>query len=288
MKRPLRVAAIHDLSTFGRCALSVVMPILSSMGIQVCPIPTMLLSTHTGGFENIRKMDCSDFSAGCAQHYAEMQVELEGVYSGYLGNTRQIAGVLDFYDAYPDALKIADPVLGEGGKLYGGVEPDLIEGIKQVVARADVITPNMTEAAFLTGTAYQTEHTGAELLELCRRLSEMTKGDIVITGVTLTGQGRGNLCHTADGRTVFLPTQYRNTCFQGTGDSFASVLTGGLLKKETLVSSVQQAAGFVAHCIDLSADSGEPNRDGIFLETALPWLYAPHTEPAEGIALTEG
>lgn len=287
MNRPLRVAAIQDLSTFGRCALSVAMPVLSSMGVQVCPVPTMLLSTHTGGFTDIRKMDCADFSIQCARHYAELQVALEGVYSGYLGDEQQIAGVLEFYNAYPGALKVADPVLGDNGRLYNGITQPLISGMGRILARADVITPNVTEAALLTGQPYRQEYESAAMIALCRGLSELTKAQIVITGVTLAGRGRGNVCHMRDGRTVFLPAHYRHTCFDGTGDIFASVLTGALLKKEPLFAAVHMAAGFVEHCIDLSAGSGEPNRDGVFLETALPWLQTARTATEEYLELTE-
>ncbi len=286
MKRPLRVAAIHDLSTFGRCALSVVLPILSSMGIQVCPVPTMLLSTHTGGFDNIRRMDCADFSSHCAEHYTELGVELECVYSGYLGDTRQIAGVLNFYKNYPNALKIADPVLGDNGRFYNGITSDLVEGMKNIVAKADIITPNLTEATLLTDTEYKSEYKKDELISLCRNLAKLTKGDIIITGVPYAGM-RGNVCYTAaNQRAVFLPAHYRHTCFDGTGDTFASVLTGAYLKGASLQEATSTAAEFVEHCIDISTDSGEPNRDGIFLETALPRLNAEHFAKPEIIELT--
>ena len=282
MKRPLRVAAIHDLSTFGRCALSVVIPILSTMGIQVCPIPTMLLSTHTGGFDNIRKMDCSDFSSRCAEHYFEMGVELEGIYSGYLGDVRQIHGVLDFYKYYPNVLKIADPVLGDNGCFYNGITPDLVDGMKQIIAKADIITPNITEAVLLTDSEYKEEYTGDEVITICRKLKTLTKADIIITGVPLAEYGRGNVCCTNnDNFLVFLPSNYRDICFDGTGDCFASTFTGALLKGNNLQDAVKIAADFVGYCIDLSADSDEPRRNGVFLETALPWLNEKHTISSE-------
>lgn len=287
MKRPLRVAAIQDLSAFGRCALTVVLPVLSAMGVQACPVPTMLLSTHTGGFAGIRRMDCADFSVQCARHFAELQVGLEGIYSGYLGDTQQIAGVLAFYDTYPGALKVADPVLGDNGRLYNGITDTLVAGMRQILARADVITPNITEAALLTGVAYRSEYESAGILALCRRLAEITAASIVITGVTLAGRGRGNICHVPGGRTVFLPAQYRETSFDGTGDIFASVLTGALLQRESLFHAVGKAADFVTRCIDLSAGSGEPNRDGVFLEAALPWLYTAQAKDIQPLLLTE-
>ena len=281
MKRPLRVAAIHDLSTFGRCALSVVIPILSTMGVQVCPVPTMLLSTHTGGFDNIRKMDCSDFSSCCAEHYFEMGVQLEGIYSGYLGDVHQIHGVLDFYKYYPCVLKIADPVLGDNGSFYNGITPDLVDGMKQIIAKADIITPNITEAALLTNTDYKLEYTKAELISLCHSLKALTTGDIIITGASLLNNGRGNICCTADGKSIsFIPSNYRHTCFDGTGDCFASVLAGELLKGSSLSDAVKTAAEFIGYCIDISSDSGEPLRDGIFLELALNWLNQPHNSDA--------
>lgn len=285
MKRPLRVAAIHDLSTFGRCALSVVIPVLSALGVQVCPVPTMLLSTHTGGFTGMRRLDCGDFSERCAEHYTELKVELEGIYSGYLGNEGQIDGVLKFYDAYPAAYKVADPAFGDNGVPYNGITGALIEEITRVLERADVITPNATEAALLTGKPYLPVYNKAEILKVCRALQRKTNAEIVITGVALEGFGQGNLCRLREGRTVFLPVRYRRICFDGTGDIFASVVTGALLKGEPLTKAVHLASQFVGRCIDLSDNSGEPRRDGVFLEAALPWLQSPQCLNEECIEL---
>ncbi|MEE4604208.1 MAG: pyridoxamine kinase, partial [Desulfobacteraceae bacterium] len=152
MKNPVpRTAAIHDLSGFGRASLTVVIPILSCMGVQVCPLPTAVLSTHTGGFEGFSFKDLTATMEDIVAHWQQLDVDFDAIYSGFLGSPQQEAIVAGFIDTFsrPDQLVLVDPVMGDNGKPYTTMTPEMIRGMRSLIAKADVITPNFTEAAFL-------------------------------------------------------------------------------------------------------------------------------------------
>lgn len=155
--RPKRVAAIHDLSGFGRCSLSVILPTLSVMGVQVCPIPTAVFSTHTGGLGEVQRRDLSDFTLPCLTHYQKLGLEFECVYSGFLSSEEQIDHCLKIFSAYPDALAVVDPVMGDHGRPYRTITPQMRARLTELVRVADVITPNLTEACMLLKIPYHTE-----------------------------------------------------------------------------------------------------------------------------------
>ena len=149
--RPKRVAAIHDLSGFGRCSLSVILPTLSVMGVQVCPIPTAVFSTHTGGLGEVQRRDLSDFTLPCLEHYQRLGLEFECVYSGFLSSEEQIDHCLKFFSTYKDAFAVVDPVMGDHGRPYRTITPGMRARLGELVQVADVITPNLTEALLLLG-----------------------------------------------------------------------------------------------------------------------------------------
>ena len=143
-----RVAAIHDLSGVGRCSLTVIMPILSAMGVQACPVPTAILSTHTGGFGEVAFQDLTDYLPQALSHYQRLNLDFSCVYSGFLGSEAQIDHCLAFFQAYPDALAVVDPVMGDHGRAYRTVTEGMQRRMIELVGIADIITPNFTEAAF--------------------------------------------------------------------------------------------------------------------------------------------
>ena len=150
-KRPPRVAAIHGLAGFGRSSLAVVIPTLSSMGAQVCPVPTAVLSTHTGGLGDVEYRDLTDYIRPCLEHYQRLELGFEAVYSGFLSSPAQADDVEAFIAAYPDALAVVDPVMGDHGRPYRTCTPELMARMRALVRSADVITPNIPEAEALTG-----------------------------------------------------------------------------------------------------------------------------------------
>lgn len=286
-RRPPRIAAIHDLSCFGRCALAVVLPTLTAMGCQGCPVPTAVLSTHTGGFTGIEKADCGDFPGRAARHWSACGAVPDCIYSGYLGSPDQAVQVEEFRRLFPAALLAVDPVLGDDGKPYGGISPDMVAAMTRLAGAADLITPNPTEAALLLGEPYDDGPlTGPGALETLQALSRLggSPAAVVITGRRMDGEGVCNLCYLPAasrlGRAAGLEADaawrfacdYRHPAYPGTGDIFASVTVAGLMKGEPLPAAVGRATAFVERCIALTAGSGEPSRDGVFLEYALPEL----------------
>jgi pyridoxine kinase len=189
-----RAAAIHDLSSVGRCSLSVILPVLSVLKVQVCPIPTAVLSTHTGGFGDVSFNDLTGFISESLLHFKRIGINFDCVYSGFLGNEHQIDSVMEFLMSYPKALKVVDPVMGDNGKSYRTCTPALQKGMSKLVSKADIITPNLTEAYMLLNKEYSSlplDRNDARSMLL--KLSEKGPDTVVITSVPITSFGMSNI-----------------------------------------------------------------------------------------------
>ena len=268
-----RVAAIHDLSAFGRCSLTVVAPVLSAMGVQCCPIPTAYLSTHTGGFSDMVRLDLTEEMEGTIAHWEGLGLSFDGVYTGYLASARQaklcIRAVKNLRSA--GGVAVVDPVLGDGGKLYSACTAELGSAMKELCAHADVITPNLTEAAFLLGEDYSSlTGEGAEGLELARRLSDGGRHSVVLTGVS-DGPGKvGAACYDRrTGKTELVTARRVEGQYHGTGDIFSAVLTGGLVKGASLADAAARAVQFVSLCVARTRKQEYPRREGVDFEPLL-------------------
>lgn len=292
--RPPRIAAVHDLSCFGRCALSVVMPVISGMGCQCLPVPTALLSTHTGGFSGIEKAACDDFPGRVARHWAVSGIRPDCLYSGYLGSPSQAHQMENFRTLFPEALLVVDPVLGDEGKTYGGISPDMVRAMVRLAAAADLITPNPTEVSLLLDTPYKDAPLSPDQV-LAQLKALATLGErpvaVLITGRRME-DGICNLCYLPTqsrlGRAAGLKVDaawrfacdYRYPSYPGTGDIFTAAVTAALVKGEPLPEAAGRATVFVESCIAHTVNSGEPTRDGVFLEYALPELNGISPRPA--------
>lgn len=268
----LRVAAIHDLSGFGRCSLAVIMPVLSAMGIQCCPVPTAVLSTHTGGFEDIAIKDLTDYLSPALAQYKKLGIGFDSVYSGFLASAEQIDHCLEFFSAYKDSLKVVDPVMGDHGKPYRTYTPELCKRMGELVDVADVITPNLTEAAILLGEKYPLELTGGTVKSWLARLCERVRV-AVITGVPLAEGVIANVgCDREQGGFWRVDCDYVPASYPGTGDIFASVLTGGLLSGDSLPIAMDRATVFTQIAIKNTYSYGLEARNGVLFEPSLSWL----------------
>jgi pyridoxine kinase len=187
-----KVAAIHDLSGMGRVSLTVVIPILSSMGFQVCPLPTAILSNHTQ-YPDFTFLDLTDEMPRIIAEWKRLEVEFDAIYTGYLGSPRQIQIVSDFIRDFrrKDSLTVIDPVLGDNGKLYSNFNESMVAEMQHLVTHADVITPNLTELFYLLDRPYKESNTDQELKEYLRCLSDKGPEVVIITGVGRTPQ---NFC----------------------------------------------------------------------------------------------
>ena len=270
---PKKVLAIHDLSCIGRCSLSVIMPIISSMGIQVCPLPTAILSTHFGGFSAVCMSDFSSHIANFSAHWQREGVVFDSIYSGFLASAAQIEIVSNLFDEFAanHPLVLVDPVMGDNGKLYSLYTEQMQNQIKQLVCKADIITPNYTEACFLLGQEFQPVVDRPELLESwLSELADMGPSRVVVTGVPLPDQSVANLSYDKHSKqfgyntSKLVPAHY-----PGTGDVFASVLLGTLLRGASLATAVERAGSFVFSAVQLTYTAGTPPREGILLEPAL-------------------
>ncbi len=286
--RPVRrIAAIHDLSCFGRCALTVVIPTLSAMGNQVVPIPTALLSTHTGGFEGLHFCDLSDSIMPIFEHFEALGLKFDAIYTGFLGSEKQIDMVEHFISRFSDekTLVMVDPVMGDDGVLYATYTKPMMQGIAKLCRRANIITPNLTEACFLTGipyrnTANMTEEERSEYIcNVSVALEQVSGADrVVVTGIF---HGTDALAVSGTDRkkkeTVTVTTPRVKKNYPGTGDLYASVLLGSLLRGEDFGESIRYAADFTRDVMAFSAEYDTPARDGVALEAFLPRLFQPRS-----------
>ena len=267
-----RIAAIHDLSGFGRCSLTVALPILSAMGLQCCPLPTALLSTHTGGFEGFTFLDLTDEMTGISAHWKALHLDFDAIYSGFLGSEQQIGVVEEFFRDFsrPGTVTVVDPVMGDHGQVYQTYTPAMCAGMARLAQRADVITPNFTEAALLLDVPYDALPDPRTTVE---RLSLQGKRSVVLTGVSMEPGKTGAMCLDAKtGQIEAVQTAYIAHEFHGTGDVFASVLTGALVQGRTLTEAALKAAQFVRACAQRTAQINLPMREGVEFEPLLGLL----------------
>ena len=272
MEKQKRVAAIHDLSGYGRCALTVILPVISAMGIQCVTVPTAVLSTHTGGFKNFVLRDTTDFISPCCKHYQELGVQFDAIYSGFLASEEQADCCLEFFESFPSAIKIVDPVMGDDGAAYQTYTKGLIERTKELITHADIITPNLTEAAILLDKEYPAFLTETQLHDWAEKLCKKAKS-VVITGVPLENGDFVNVSFDGGNGAFTVHNWHRiPVSYPGTGDIFAAVLTGSILKGSSLCKAVDEAAEFCTLAIKATYESGEPTRNGVEFERVLGHL----------------
>lgn len=274
MNRPMRVAAIHDLSGFGRCSLTVILPVLSAMGVQVCPVPTAVFSTHLGGLGDVEYRDLTDYMEPALRHYQRLGLGFEALYSGLLSTEAQIDHCLRFIESYPDALVVVDPVMADHGKLYRTCTPAIRRRMTELVEAADILTPNLTEAAVLLGEEYPfAPLTRAQGKSMLVRLSERGPRRVVITGVKLATGEMASIGYDREQNAFWaVDCDYVPVSYPGTGDIFASVLTGGMLTGDSLPMAMDRATRFIEVCIKTTFGYGSDTRYGVMLEACLPEL----------------
>ncbi len=268
-----KVAAIHDISGVGRCSLTVIIPVLSAMGVQVCPIPTAVLSAHTGYGEFVMR-DLTDFMTPALEHYKKLGTDFDCIYSGFLASEAQIDHCLDFFESYPNALKVVDPVMGDGGKAYATYTKELCSRMSELVAVADIITPNLTEAAILLGEEYPTAPLrNSEAKSWLVRLAGQGAKIVVITSCPLVDGGISTIGYDKETSSFWkIKNDYVPISYSGSGDMFASVLTGGILNGDSLPIAMNRATSFTQLAVKTTYSYGTPWTEGIMLEGQLPWL----------------
>ena len=281
-----RLAMINDIAGFGRCSTTVSLPVISVMKVQVCPVPTSVLSNHLG-FPLCHFDDYTSHMRDYIKVWNELGLTFDGLYCGFLGNEEQIDIVREFVEMFRPPLFLLDPVMGDHGRAYSSITETHVQKMKELLPLADIITPNITEACLLTGTPWKDgEWTMQELSGLCERLADICQQESVSSGeasvgtvssasIVITGIRQGDSLVNFlwdDGVYTTVSTPIAGASRPGTGDIFASILAADAVRGETLLSSVQKAANFVGLCIAGSEKAGTPVQEGVVFEKYLAAL----------------
>lgn len=280
MNKPVqRVAAIHDLSGVGRVSLTMVIPILSTMGVQVCPLPTAVLSSHSA-YKDFYFIDLTDHLEGIINHWEKIGYEFDSIYSGFLGSHSQIEMVERFIRKFAknDTLIVVDPVLGDNGKLYKTFDTLMVEEMKKLIKSADVITPNITEAALLLDEVYSDNFSNDKIRDWLIRLTKMGPDTIIITSIPEKPEEKRTsvVAYSKKGKRFWkVSCDYIPAFYPGTGDAFTSVITGSLLQGDSLPVAIDRAVTFISLAIRSTFGHDNDPMEGIMIERVLDSLKAP-------------
>jgi len=274
--RQKKIAVINDMTGFGRCSLAAEIPVISRLGVQCCAVPTAILSNHTG-FESCFLDDYTRHFREYTDQWKKLDLRFQGILTGFLGSAEQFALVGEFLDAFvsPDTVICVDPVMGDNGRAYRSYTPEMCSAMGDLVRRAHIITPNLTEACLLAGTEY---HGGVwhrrELLDLLSALRALGPEKIVITGIP-QGEYVANLVSQGDAPPRLLRQHRIGESRSGVGDVFSAVIAADAVCGADFSASVRRASAFVKKCIRRTVEMGIPRTDGLCFEEVLgqlrPW-----------------
>ena len=279
-----RIALINDLSGFGKCSLTAAIPVISVMGIQACPLPTAVLSAQTG-FENYFCDDFTDRMDCFTEQWKKMDVSFDGIYSGYLADSLQMEKVFYFLEQFQEenTLYLADPVMGDHGRPYDMFNEDFLQGMKELTLKADIITPNLTELCFLADVSFdelvthcQEENYIDSIKEICKNLLGKSQKEqtIIVTGIIRKKEDKeyvGNLAVSGK-ECIHIENPYTGMGFSGTGDLFASVICGSLVKGLTVREAMEKATFFLQDAIEEASREQIPRNHGVQFEKYLSRL----------------
>lgn len=269
-----RIAAIHDLSGLGKCSLTVALPVISATGVECACIPTAVLSTHTGEFTGWTFRDLSEDMLPIAQHWRGAGARFDGIYSGYLASPAQARLLRETIDLLAEerTLVVIDPVMADNGSYYSKMDERMCGAFRALIARADVITPNVTEAALLAGLPYRAAgHDRTYLRRLLDALGALGPRVVTITGVRPEAGRIGNIaCDCRTGAVVESLREAHPGVFYGTGDVFASAFAALLVRGAPLPQALDAATALTDESICRSLRHDAPRRFGVDFEGALP------------------
>ena len=275
--RQKRIAAIHDISGIGKCALTVALPIVSAAGIECAVIPTAVLSTHTGGFKDFYFNDLTSAMLPISEHWHKEGFEFDAIYSGYLGSKEQI----DILKTCIDKLKtkstlvVVDPVMGDNGRLYQTFSPEFPFKMRELCLNADVITPNVTEACLLTNEEYLAPpYTKEYIKNLLLKLSQICLGTVVLTGAVLSEGEQGAAAYNKKEDKIYFASGPKiSGMYHGTGDIFASVFVSSMVLGNDIQKSLKNAVDFTCMAIKNTEQNRPELWYGVNFEGVLPKLY---------------
>lgn len=284
-----RVLTVQDISCVGKCSLTAAIPVISAMGIEVCPLPTAILSNHTA-FSSFSFLDLTDKIPEILNEWKKQGFHFDAIYTGYLGSIKQIDLVHKILDEFAqnDTLVVIDPCMADNGKLYTGFSQDFVQQMAKLCGRANVILPNMTEACFLVNQDYDIfTHTNENITKLMEKLLSLGANHVVLKGVDFSSDkigvayysqknnndsrnliGKSMIENSIDDMKIYFHHRYDEN-FHGTGDLFASVVTGALVLKKELKEAVEIACDFIQESIECTLSNPNYNWYGVEFESAL-------------------
>ena len=250
-----RALTIQDISCVGQCSLTVALPIISACGVETAVLPSAVLSTHTAGFSGYTFRDLTDDMPLIKNHWEKENIKFDAIYTGYLGSTKQIDYVADIFNfcSNDNCIKIVDPAMADGGKLYPAFDGDYVNAMKKLCAIADYVVPNITEACFLTDCEYKTEYDRAYIDTLIEKLCLLGCKNIILTGVSYAKDKLGVVVFENGNYSYYEHEFLPNSC-HGTGDIYASAFVGALTRGKTAYNAAKIAADYTVECIKATAD----------------------------------
>ena len=271
-----RISLINDITGFGRCSVTVQHPLISALRVQACPLPTAILSVHTG-FPNHYIDDYTDRMRPYMENWCANGLTFDAILTGFLGSEAQIEIVLDCVHAFKneETIVIVDPVMGDNGTLYASYTPALCEKMRQLLPYAEVVTPNLTEACLLLGRTYPVDGQAedAVLEEMAAQIAAMGPRDVVITGLHAGDKVKTYLYENGSGQSFANPKIGRDR--SGSGDAFAAILAASLVNDVSLAAGARRAAEFIGHCLAYAEELDLPWNYGLPFEAFMDELTAP-------------
>lgn len=272
-----RIAAVHDMCGYGKCSLTAAIPILSAAGCDVCPVPTALFSAHTM-YKHYTFHDTTDILSAYLDAWQQEDVELDGVYSGFLGSADQVAIIQRLYREYPQALRLVDPVMGDGGHMYPTYTEQLCREMGKLADGADILMPNLTEASILTGREYPGQNlTDEEIVDWLDALLALGAKNVVLKGIDRAdGTLRNAVANAEDGAAAFTLLTHEKLPYMihGTGDAFASSLCGAVMAGRSVAEAAHIAGEFVRHAMQSTRNQPHFAERGVSFELNLGEMTA--------------
>lgn len=277
MKKIHKVAAIHDISGMGRCSMTVIIPIMSALGCQVCPLPTALFSSHP----LFKDFYFYDFTQHMEEYFSSWQkndATFDCVYSGFISSEKQIDIISQIIDKTKEknaTLIVVDPVMGDHGKVYRTYNDKMIQKMSELVKKADIVTPNLTETSILLNNSYNLDKVSLDYVKSSLyRLCELGPKYAVITGINTEDGNYINACYIKEtGEYYIVPYEYVNAKYPGTGDLFTSLLTAYILNNKTLPQAMEFSSIFISSAVKQTYEDNTPPHEGVLIEKKIKELF---------------